>query len=127
MLFIQTFAQGLAADRAAFFILKNDYFKRMAERDVSLSKSLCNFNGRERANVAIIVAAHGDRINVRTNQQRLERRVASGASAYDVSRGINVHIKPGFFHESHGVIAALEISFRIGNAAHSALRIGAEL
>lgn len=61
------------------------------------------------------------------DQQRLKRGFATRASANNVPRGINTDIEPGCFHQTDGVGPALQISFRIGYTANTALRVGAEL
>src|SRR5512140_809364 len=127
MLLIQAFAQSLAADGAALFILKDDDLKRMAERDLLFFERLSNFNGRERAHVAVIVPAHGNRVNVRADQQGLERWIAARAAADDVSRSVDMNVQAGRFHQTDGIFPSLEIGLRVGNAADAALRVGAEL
>ena len=99
----------------------------MAEHDLLLFQRLRDFDRRKRANIAVIVAAHGNRIDMRADQKRLERRIRAGACADDVSGGVDVNVEPGFFHQGNGIIAALEIGVRVGHPADAALRVGAEL
>jgi len=126
-LLIQPFPQRLAADGSAFFILENDDLKRMAQRDLLFLENLRDFNRRERTDIAIVIAAHGDGIDVRANQQRLERGIAAGARADDISGKVDMDVQARSLHQSNGVLAALEIRIRIRYATHAALRVGAEL
>src|SRR5579859_5638653 len=127
VLLFQTLTERLAADGSAFFILKGDDLKRMAQSDLLVFERLRNFDGRKRAHITIVVAAHGDRINVRADEDRLERRIASRARADNISRDIDMNIEPRRLHQTNSILAALEIGLRIGHAAHAALRISAEL
>ena len=60
-------------------------------------------------------------------QQRLKRCVAARAGANNVPRGIDPHIEPGCFHQTDGVGPPLQIGFRVGYTANTALRVRAEL
>src|ERR1051326_1704233 len=127
MLLIQPFAQRLAAYCTAFFILENDDLKRVAQRDLFFLERLRNFNRGERTDIAIVISAHGNGVNVRANQQRLERGIAAGAPADDISGKVNMDIQARSLHQADGILAALKIGLRVGYTTHSALRISAEL
>src|SRR5215471_15188563 len=84
-LVVKSGANDMAADGASFFVLKDDYVQRVAQLRAALIQNLSNFNGRKRSNVAIVIATFRHRINMRPDQQRLERWITAGARANDVS------------------------------------------
>src|SRR6476620_946900 len=127
MLLIQAFTQRLAAYSAAFFVLKDDDFKGVAQRDLLFLERLRHLDGGERAYVAIVVAAHGNRVDRRADKQRLERGVAAGARTDDISSEVNMDIQARSLHQADGILAALEIGLGVGDTTHAALWVGAEL
>ena len=98
----------MATDRATLFVLEEDDLQRMAKRSVFFVQHLRDFNRRNGADIAVVIAAHWHGINVGTDQQRLQRRLTARACANDVPGGIDVDIEPGFFHQCDGIIAALK-------------------
>jgi hypothetical protein len=122
-LFVEAGADGMAADGAALFVLKNDDLQRMTKSDVLLVDNLRDFDGGERSDVAVVIAAFRDRVNVRADDQRLERGVRARARADDVSSGIDGYVKAGLAHQTDCILPALPVGLGICDAAHSALRI----
>lgn len=127
MFFLQASAQRLAARGSTFFILEDDDLKRVTKRDGPITERLGDFDGGKRAHVAVIVAAHGNRVDMRADQNWLQRRVAAGTPADDISRDINMHFKSRRLHQTDGILSALQIGFRVGNTADATLRVGAKL
>src|ERR1043165_6922005 len=126
-LLIQSFPQRLAADGPAFFILENDDLERVAQRDLLFLERLRDFNRGERTDIAIVIAAHRDGIDVRANQQRLERGIAAGARADDISGKVNMDVQARGLHHADGILPALQIGLRVRCATHATLRVGSEL
>src|SRR6478609_23209 len=100
MLLIQAFTQRLAAHGAAFFVLKDDDFKGVAQRDLLFLERLRDLDGGKRTNVAIVVAAHGNGVDMRADKQRLERGVAAGASADNIAGEVNMDIQARSLHQA---------------------------
>src|SRR5690349_20791525 len=90
----------MAAYGAALFILKDDDLQGMAESDVLLVENLCDFDGGERSDIAVVVAAFRNRVDVRTDEQRLEGGVGAESRADYISGGIDGDIKAGLAHQS---------------------------
>jgi len=78
-------AHRAAAKQASLLVLPDHDFDRVLRDDVVLGEGLCDFDRAHRPDVAVVVAALRHRIDVRPEQQRLERRVAAGATADDVA------------------------------------------
>ena len=53
-----------AADQTAFFVLKDDHFERMLRDDVLFRECLRDFNRAERTDIAVIVSALGNAIDM---------------------------------------------------------------
>ena len=116
-----------AADRAALLVLKHDDFDRMPQRDVALGERLRDLDRRERSDVAVVVAAVGHRVDVRSEEQRLARRVRAGAPSEDVPRRVDPHLETRGSHQARDVLAAQPIRRAVGQPRHAAVRVLAEL
>ena len=76
---------GATSVQAALFVLPDHDLERMTRDDAVLGERLCDFDRRERADVAVVVAALRDRVDVRAEKNRLERRITSRRAADDVA------------------------------------------
>src|SRR5688572_20454008 len=66
---------ALAADRPAFLVRPDDDIQRMTQAYALLAQRSCDLDCAERPDGSIEVAAIGDRIDVRTDEDRAERAV----------------------------------------------------
>src|SRR5262249_38637996 len=123
----QADGDGVAADGPAFFVLKDDYFERMSQRDIVLGQRLGHFDCAHRADVAVVIAAFGHGVNVRADDQRFQVHVIARAPPDDVARGVNAHAQLRLAHQLHRVFTAFQIGVAVGEATDAALRILAEL
>jgi hypothetical protein len=89
-----------AADRPALLVLKHDDLDRVAQRDTALAERLRDLDRRKRSDVTVVVAAVGHRVDVRSEEQRLARRVRAGASTEDVARRIDAHLEARGTHQA---------------------------
>src|SRR6266404_2094984 len=99
----------------------------MTSRKLVFFKRLRNLDGAQRADVAVVVAAFRNRVNMGTHHERLQTQIASGPSAHDVAGRIDTYVKPGAAHQAHNVAAPLSVSLAEGDPADAALRVLAEL
>src|SRR5262245_31091325 len=120
-------ANRLATDKATLFVLEDDEFQRMPRDDVGLGQGLRRFDGTQRTNIAVVIAAFGHRVDMRAEYERRQSRIASGAAADKVARGIDRGVEPGRAHQAHDVVAALLVGLGIGDPTDSAERVLAEL
>ena len=116
-----------AADQSAFFVLKDDDFERMTRRHVVLGECLRDFDRAHRADVAVVVSAFRNAVDVRTEQHRFEAAVAAGATANDISGGVDRYVQLRRAHQAHHVFASLSIGFAVSDATDAALRVLAKL
>ena len=123
----QAGGDGVAADCPTLFVLKDDHFQRMAQRDFVLGQRLRHLDRAHRADVAVIIAAFGHGIDMRTDDQGLQARVIAGASPDDVARRVNADVQLRLAHQLHRILAALQIGLAVGDAADAALRVFTEL
>jgi len=109
----------------AFLFGEDDQFER--ELLFLCVRGAMDFERDHDAGNAVKVAAVGDGIDVRANQQRLERGIAAGARADDIPGKVNMDIQARGLHQADGILPALKIGLRVGYATHAALRVGPEL
>ena len=74
---------------------------------------------RERAEVAVEVAAAGHRVDVRAEEDRRQRRFEAVAAREDVARGIDPRLEACRAHQAHDVRPAGDVRVRIRHAAHA--------
>src|SRR5215510_4597158 len=60
---------GVTADGPALFVLKDDHFQRVAQRDVVLGQRLRDLDRAHRADVSVVIAAFGHGVDVRADDQ----------------------------------------------------------
>ena len=107
--------------------MKDDDFERVSRGEIVFGQGLRHLNRAQRANIAIVVAAFGNAVDVRTKQQRLETLVAAGAAADDVRGGIDRDVELRALHQAKDIFAAAAIGFTVSETADTALRVLAKL
>src|SRR5262245_25475770 len=121
-LFLTQFAIHCAtSNQTAFFVLKDDDFERMSRHDIVFGQRLCDFDGAQRSNIAVIISAFRDAVDVRAkkNWSKAVVIIRSGATADDVSCRIDLNIKLRRAHQTHHVLAALSIGLAVRNATNT--------
>src|SRR5215831_5815537 len=103
---LQSRSNGPTTYRDAFFVLENHDLERVTQGHMILSQDLGHLNRRKRSHVAIEVAAFRDRIDVRTDQQGLQRGIAARTRPHDISRSIDRDLQLGVPHQAGHVLAA---------------------
>ena len=91
---LQVAGCGTAAHRQGFLVRPDGDLKRMPGGDVMFLQGAHDFDGGHGTHVAVEVAAAGDGIDMRAEENRLQRTVAALAPAQDVSGGINSRLGP---------------------------------
>ena len=112
----------LAADRAPFFVLPDHHLERMTEADRLLAERLRDFDGGERADGAVVVAAVGDRVDVRPDEDRGQGRIASFDPREDVAGCIEPRREPRLSEEIERERPAAEVGLGVGDTVDAAGR-----
>ena len=110
----QTTAEG-----DALFVSPDNHLERMPSVD---PRGVAGFDRAEcgqRSKIAVEIAAVGDRVDVRAEENRLERRVAAWTAAEDVASGIDPRVEPGGAHQADDEFAPLKVRVGVGDAAHA--------
>ena len=74
---------------------------------------------RERAEIAVEVAAARHRVDVRSEQDGRQRRLAAGAASEDVAGRIDARLEAGRAHQVHHVLAARDVGVGKRHTAHA--------
>ena len=106
-----------AAERDAFLGGPDDHLERMTRADVGARERLDRAERRERAEVAVEVAAARHRVDVRAEQDRRQRRLEAVAAREDVAGGIDARFEAGRAHQADDIRPAGDVRVRIGDAA----------
>ena len=114
------------SDGAAFFVGKADDLDRMPSDEIILEQELRHLDGADHANVAVKVTTTRNRIDVRAQHDRGQRRIAAFAPANDIAGGIDANIKARLAHQVLDVFAARDVCRAECDAADAAPGIGAE-
>ena len=117
---------GAAPVESSLLILPHHHFEWVSRANALLRQGLGDFDGRERADISVVVPALGHAVDVRTEHDWLERAVRAAASSENVAGKIDLHVEVRRAHEVHDVGAAGAIEVGVRHARHAALRIGAE-
>ena len=92
----------------------------MAKAHVLLAKRTRHFDGAEAADRAVEVAAVGDRVDVRADQDRRQRGLAAFEPPDDVAGGVDPRIETGVAKESEGELAPGQVRLGIGDPVDAA-------
>src|SRR5258707_678124 len=97
----------------------------MSRRDVVLGECLRDFNCAQRTDHAVVVAAFGNAVDVRTKQNWSETVVvvAGRATADDVTRRVDRDVELRALHQAKDVFTAAPIGFTVSETADTALRV----
>ena len=74
---------------------------------------------RQRAEVAVEVSAARHRVDVRSEENRRQRRLRSRPPAEDVAARIDARLEAGRLHQADHVPAPLDVGVRVRDAAHA--------
>ena len=119
-------AHRATAEQAALLVLPDHDLERMARDDRMFGQRLRDLDRGGGSDLSVVVAAAGDRIDVRPEQQRVERRVASGATADDVPREVDARLELRGSHPLHDLRARRLVGVAVRHARHAALWVLAE-
>ena len=119
---IQGFFAQLTGDRptplqTTFLILENQDLQGMAQCDVALGQSLCHLDRTQGANDAVVVAALRHRIDMRSDNQHRQSRIAAHPPPRYIAGRIDIHDKSRGPHQSHHIFSALAVGIRVGHTA----------
>src|SRR5947209_4770111 len=98
----------------------------MARSELVLEERLRDLNCPKRADITVVIAAFGNAVDVRAEQNRLERIITPRTAADEIAGRIDRNIKFRRAHQSHHVLASLTIGIAVSQTAHAALRVFAE-
>ena len=99
---------------APLFILEDHDFNRMVRHHALLAERLRHLDRPHGADVAIVVAPFGHGVDVRPEEDRLERRIGPSAAADDVAGGVDGDIELGVAHEFHHVRTGCLVGVAVG-------------
>src|SRR5258707_11561112 len=101
----------------------------MSRREVVLGECLRDFNCAQRTDHAVVVAAFGNAVDVRTKQNWSETVVvvAGRATADDVARRVDRDVELRALHQAKDVFTTAPIGFTVGETADTALWVLAKL
>ena len=122
----QAAGHRLAADRAAFLVGEDDELEGMARRDAVRAQQLRHLDGAEHADIAVVVAALRNGVDVGARHDHGQRRVRALAASDDVSGRVDAHVEPGVPHQRLHVFPAGDVGGAERDAAHAAFGVGAE-
>src|SRR5438270_2993028 len=99
----------------------------MARDDVLFCECLRDFNRAERTDIAVIVSAFGNTVDVRAEENWLEIVIAAGPAPNQVSGSVDIYVEFRGAHQAHHVLASAGVGFAVRETADTALRIPAKL
>ena len=91
----------------------------MARAQVCGSQRLERAERGERAQITVEVAAVRHRIDVRSEEDRRQRRVGAGAASEDIAGRVHAGIETGRPHQVDHVPTPGDIGVGVGDAAHT--------
>ena len=113
-----------AVEAGALLVGEHDGLYGMAgRRGLFSAQRLHDFDGPHHAEGAVVLAAQGDGVGVGAQGDGREGVDGPGFAPDDVAGGVDAHVQPGLAHQVHGVLAALHVGRREGEAVHSLRRL----
>jgi hypothetical protein len=113
-----------AADQTALLVRKDHHLQRVTGDYIGFVQDLSTLDGGDDADITIVVAALGDRVDVRAKQDDRQIRFSARLATEDVSPLIHPHLQTGLSHERHDVLPTLEVGFTKSNARDPSLGVG---
>ena len=115
-----------ASDQPAFLVGETHDFQRMEQTSATLAQGLRDLDRTQHADIAVIVAAARNGVDVRPDHDHWELRINPLAPADDVAGRVDVHDEPGILHQFLDVLAARDIRRAEGDATDASFGVGAE-
>ena len=99
----------------SFLVRPDDHLQRVAGAQACCRDGFEHAQRRERSEITVEVAAVRHRIDVRTEKDRRQCPVGSGAATEDVACGVHAGFKTGRPHQADHVPTTSDIRIRIGD------------
>src|SRR5206468_4172312 len=115
--------EAAAAGEAALLIAPDHHMQRMTIAVVALGEDVCYLDGRTGSDIAVVVAALGDGIDVRAEEDGERGGSRTGSHAEGVADRIDTDRQTRFPHQVHHEAATGDVGIAERHAAHTALRI----
>ena len=125
---LQHSGHGPAADEpavkaGALFVCEHDGLDGMTGDVPVLRHRLHHLDGPHHAQRAVVLPAQGHSVGVRAEGDGGQGVVGPSLPPDDVAAGVYAHLQPGLPHQSHGVLAALDVRGREGQTVHPFRRL----
>ena len=102
----------------AFFIGEDQHFHRMSQGKILVGQGLQHFDRPHHPQSAIVFAAAGHGVNVRTQGDGRQARRRPGFSRDDIAPRVNPDFQARPTHQGGGVLAALHVGRGEGQPLH---------
>ena len=114
--------RALASDRPAFLVRPDDDVERVTEAHALIAERARHLDGAKGTDGPVEVAAVGHRVDVRADEDRLERAVGPLEAPEDVPRRVDARREPRLSEEVEREGAPREVGLGVGDAVDARRR-----